>query len=166
MGSNRIERPSRRRINAPFEPNRTSFAPRVQRQKRNDGTYAPTEGAKCSEANPRYRLAPGCRLSPGGAPGVLGYTMHARPGTLRKIKSACGPGVYLRCSTSGAKHYASVLSCNHPTAPLMFNGIRDCGLEWSVVYTLAHAADLLHARYATRVLVSNTWTGIFDSDRR
>lgn len=38
------------------------------------------------------------------------------PGSL-KNKPACGPRVYLRCSTSRAKHYASVLLRVHPTAP-------------------------------------------------
>lgn len=89
---------------------------------------------------------------------VASPRMHARSGTLRKIKSACGPGVYLRCSTSGAKHYASVLSCNHPTAPLMFKGIRDCGLEWSV-FTRWHTPRICYT-LVTRVPVSNTWTGI------
>lgn len=102
-----------------------------------------------------HRVAPGCRLSPGGAPQV-----HARPGgTLRKIKSACGPGVYLRCSTSGAKHYASVLSCNHPTARPPYarehKGLRP---RMECVYTLAHAADLLHARYEFQC--GKTWTEI------
>ncbi|KYM86220.1 hypothetical protein ALC53_04187 [Atta colombica] len=40
--------------------------------------------------------------------------------TPREIGSACGPRVYLRCSTSRAKYYASVLLCDHPDgdAPL------------------------------------------------
>lgn len=60
-----------------------------------------------------------------------------------KIGPACGPRVYLRCSTSRAKYYASVLLCDHPdaVAPHCVRGRRDCGFECCAecVYTLAHA---------------------------
>lgn len=63
--------------------------------------------------------------------------------TLYKIGPACGPRVYLRCSTSRAKYYASVLLCDHPdaVAPHCVRGRRDCGFECCAecVYTLAHA---------------------------
>lgn len=63
--------------------------------------------------------------------------------TLYKIGPACGPRVYLRCSTSRAKYYASVLLCDHPdaVAPHCVRGRRDCSFECCTecVYTLAHA---------------------------
>lgn len=76
--------------------------------------------------------------------------------TPREIGSACGPRVYLRCSTSRAKYYASVLLCDHPDggAPLR---ARAKGLWLRVlrsVFTRWHTpSGLLHARYTRRVRI-------------
>lgn len=74
--------------------------------------------------------------------------------TPREIRSACGPRVYLRCSTSRVKYYASVLLCDHPDgdAPLR---ARAKGLWLRVlrsVFTRWHtSSDLLQARYTRRI---------------
>lgn len=89
---------------------------------------------------------------------ALAYASPSRPFppssllTPREIGSACGPRVYLRCSTSRAKYYASVLLCDHPDggAPLR----EGEGIVATSVFTRWHTpSDLLHARYARRVRV-------------
>lgn len=79
------------------------------------------------------------------------------PLTLRKIGPACGPRVYLRCSTSRAKYYASVLLCDHPDdAPRRTRALslslraraKGLWLRARSVFTRWHTpSDLLHARY-------------------
>ena len=86
--------------------------------------------------------------------------------TPREIGSACGPRVYLRCSTSRAKYYASVLLCDHPDgdAPL---SARTKGLWLRVlrsVFTRWHtSSDLLQARYMRRVCIYR-YKRFFDAD--
>jgi len=86
--------------------------------------------------------------------------------TPREIGSACGPRVYLRCSTSRAKYYASVLLCDHPDgdAPLR---ARTKGLWLRVlrsVFTRWHtSSDLLQARYTRRVHIYR-YKRFFDAD--
>lgn len=76
--------------------------------------------------------------------------------TLREIGSACGPRVYLRCSTSRAKYYASVLLCDHPDDGALLCA-RAKGLWLRVlrrVFTRWHTpSDLLHACYTRHVHV-------------
>lgn len=73
----------------------------------------------------------------------LSTFVSSRPA--RQIGSACGPRVYLRCSTSRAKYYASVLLCDHPDggAPLRARAkglwLRVClhvGTRRRICYTL------------------------------
>lgn len=72
--------------------------------------------------------------------------------TLGKMGPACGPGVYLRCSISRAKYYASVLLCDHlPTTPhrerararVACEGEGIVASSADCVYTLAHAVGFV-----------------------
>lgn len=102
------------------------------------GGREPPRGSLADSTLARQHTRLSRPLLPSLAPSFLAILL-----TLYKIGPACGPRVYLRCSTSRAKYYASVLLCDHPdvVAPHCVQGRRDCGFECCAecVYTLAHA---------------------------
>lgn len=97
--------------------------------------------------------APGCPSSSGCCSRSLALSMyvHARR-VPSKINLRAVQGCICGVQPAGAKHYASVLLCDHPTAPYS-KSIRDCGFEWSV-FTHWHTRRICYTLVTLRVFVA------------